>query len=80
MQTPEGCSYNYDLWMDARPLSKGNKPVESTFRGKPMLEWHFTHKWDAATPVPPVLTMVRNKDCGGKSEVDEVACVAVLIQ
>jgi hypothetical protein len=80
MNAPEGCSYNYDLWLNAQSLSKGNKPTPSTYRRKPMLEWHFTHKWDAATPTPPIITMVRNKDCGGKSEVEEVSCVAVLIQ
>jgi len=80
MAAPEGCELEFDTYMDAMPLSKGNKPGTHKLKGKEVLTWHFSHKWDAAPTQPAVVTMVRNKVCGGKTEVDQVSCAAVLIQ
>ena len=80
MQTPEGCTYNFDTWLDAQPLSKGNAPGIHKLKGKEVLTWHFAHTWVKAPAMPAVVTMVRNKVCGGKSVVDQASCSAVLIQ
>ena len=80
MQAPEGCSYNFDTWMNGQPLKKGNTPGTHTLKGQEVLTWHFSHKWDKAPAQPAVVSMVRNKTCGDKTEVDQVSCAAVLIQ
>lgn len=80
MAHPEGCQFSFDTYMDGRPLSKGNTPGTHTLKGKEVLAWHFANKWDSAPAQPAVVTMVRNKTCAGKTEVDQVSCAAVLIQ
>lgn len=80
MAAPEGCSYNFDTWVDARPLKKGNTPGTHKLKGQDVLTWHFANKWSEAPAQPAVVTMVRNKVCGGKTEMDQVSCAAVLIQ
>jgi len=80
MQAPEGCTYNFDTWVDAKPLKKGNTPGTHKLKGQEVLTWNFAHKWDSAPTMPAVVTMVRNKVCGGKAEVDQTSCAAVLIQ
>ena len=80
MAAPEGCSYNFDTWVDGQPLKKGNTPGTHTLKGQEVLTWSFAHKWTEAPAQPAVVTMVRNKVCDGKSEVEQVSCAAVLIQ
>jgi len=80
MVAPEGCTYNFDTWLDARPLKKDQSPGTHKLKGKDVLTWHFAHKWDKAPTMPAVVTMVRNKVCGGKVELDQASCAAVLIQ
>jgi len=80
MAAPEGCTYSFDTWMDGQPIKKGNTPGTHKLKGQDVLTWHFSHKWTEAPAQPAVVTMVRNKVCGGKSEVDQVSCAAVLIQ
>ncbi len=81
MNAPEGCSFTFDTWVDAKPVSQGLTPSDHNYRGKPVLAWHFAHKWDKAPAQPAIVTMVRNKSCEGKkAEKDHVACAAVLIQ
>ena len=81
MTAPEGCSFTFDTWVDAKPVSKGLTPTDHKFKGKPVLAWHFAHKWDEAPKQPAVVTMVRNKTCEGKpAELDSVSCAAVLVQ
>jgi hypothetical protein len=80
MAAPEGCELEFDTYLNSIPLKKGNKPGTHTLKRKEVLTWHFAHKWDAKPAKPAVVTMVRNKICGGKTEVDQVSCAAVLIQ
>jgi hypothetical protein len=80
MEAPEGCSYNFDTWVDGKPLAKAATPGTHKLKGKAVLTWHFANTWDKAPAMPVVVTMVRNKVCAGKSEVDQASCAAVLIQ
>ena len=80
MEHPEGCQYSFDTFLEGRPLSKGNAPGTHNLKGKDVLTWTFAHKWDEAPTQPAVVTLIRNKTCEGKTEVDQVSCAAVLIQ
>jgi hypothetical protein len=82
-EAPEGCSFSYDIWAEGKPVSKGlvpaNAPVK--IKGKTVLAWGYSKKFDA--PSPPngeIVTMVRHKTCGAKTEIAGVSCAAVLGQ
>ncbi len=73
----EGCTYSYDTWLNAEPLSKDNAATEAEFKGKAMAKHHFTHTYNE--PGINVLMMTRYKTCGGKKETVETACNLVKV-
>ena len=80
MAHPEGCQYSFDTYLDGQPLKKDNVPGTHNLKGKDVLTWSFAHNWSEAPKQPAVVTLIRNKTCDGKKELDQVSCAAVLVQ
>jgi hypothetical protein len=76
---PEGCSFSYDIWNEARLVSKGLVPTDAKFKRKTVKAWGYSKKFEGpSSATGEVVTMVRYKECGGAKEQLGVSCAAVL--
>ena len=79
MAAPEGCSYNFDTWVDGQPLKKGNtsNPHLEGTRGA-----HLALRPQVDRSSSPACRRYHGSEQGlrGQSEIDQVSCAAVLIQ
>jgi hypothetical protein len=71
-----GCTYGYDLWLDGKPHKAGLTP-EAGGRDQVV---HWTHKFDAPSPLPHVFVMHGTMACEGEDKVETVACNAIMVQ
>lgn len=75
----EGCSYSYDVYVDAKPAQK-DVAVEAVAGKKGQeLNWHWTQKADKPGVIP--VTLIRSKACnGGAKEKVEVDCNVIQVE
>lgn len=79
----EGCTYDFDVWSQWKPVSKA---VPATVTDKGEVVWKLQHTF--AEPVSPmgstntagVLTLIRHKTCGGKREKIDVICEGAMVR
>jgi len=82
VKAEEGCTYSMDTWVNWRPLEK-DIAITPTDKGE--LKWHFSHTYGSDDLVKVqgmdagVISMVRNKTCGGEKELISVGCQAGVI-
>ena len=79
----EGCSYSYDLYLNAKKHKSEQKPDILEVKGKKEHRWHFSETFDKATegPLRPnVFTMQITSKCAGKPDKITTACNQVQIQ
>lgn len=79
---PEGCSFSFDIWKDAKRVAKdltpGTTKVKHKGRMIPVSAWLWDDKFEKASGVQgEIVAMVRYKTCGGVKENVGTACVAV---
>ena len=85
MKAEEGCSDEFDVWLNGRPLQKGLKPdiVKVTDKSKKTaseLRWKFNHTFPQPMATQQVVTMVIERKCSDKTMEKVVTCNAVKIE
>ena len=85
MKAPDGCTFDFDIWVEGKRVAEGLKPgsVKIKYKGRktPVAAWMWSKKFDEPSgPQGEIVSMVRYKTCGGVREQVGTACVAVKAQ
>ena len=85
MNVEEGCSDEFDVWLNGRPLQKGLQPdivkvTDKNNKAASKLHWKFNHTFPQPMTTPQIVTMVIERKCGNNPTEKVVTCNGVTIE
>lgn len=86
VEPAEGCTYDFDVWAQWRPVAEKQATELGKVKRKDVIKWHYSHTYTPETLVQvtgkdaAIFHMIRYKTCGGgEREKIDVVCNAALM-